>query len=124
MCFAEELDEARKASTKDSAAFVSFCRKHGMVPDTGRLKPWRLGCCVCDGFSAPHRKCARGSKWITPKQEKHRYDTSFFVLKVTAAEAATAAADKDEVTQHIWMTPREALDAQLARIIDLGLCCA
>ncbi len=56
---------------------------------------------------------------LTWPRLQHRYDTSFFVLLVTDAEAAPTAADQNEVTEHVWWTPREALDAYLASIIQV-----
>jgi len=45
--------------------------------------------------------------WITPEPEPRRYDTRFFAAKVPAA--AEAIVDPREMTDAIWVTPREAL---------------
>lgn len=95
-----ELEDARVASTKDPREFVHFLERHRAYPAVSRLKPW--------------------SKWITPVQEKHRYDTSFFVLRVTDNQADNTKADLNEVTEHVWLTPSEALEAHDAKRIELA----
>jgi hypothetical protein len=48
--------------------------------------------------------------WITPKQEKFRYDTYFYLIPLDAERAVHAAHDEIETTTHDWKTPREVLD--------------
>ncbi|MCH1570537.1 MAG: hypothetical protein L7S64_04270 [Longimicrobiales bacterium] len=45
--------------------------------------------------------------WITPEPEPRRYDTRFFAAKVRAG--ATAIVDPREMTDALWLSPREAL---------------
>lgn len=45
--------------------------------------------------------------WITPEPEPRRYDTRFFAAKVPST--AEAIVDPREMTDAIWITPREAL---------------
>lgn len=45
--------------------------------------------------------------WITPEGLPHRYDVRFFLAEVSPLlEVVT---DKTELTEHIWISPREAL---------------
>ena len=46
--------------------------------------------------------------WITPEPEPRRYDTRFFAAKVRAG--ATAIVDPREMTDALWLSPREALE--------------
>lgn len=45
--------------------------------------------------------------WVTPEPEPRRYDTRFFAAKVRAG--ATPIVDPREMTDALWLTPREAL---------------
>ena len=45
--------------------------------------------------------------WITPVAEPRRYDTRFFIAALP--EGRTAAADAREMTDMLWLSPREAL---------------
>lgn len=45
--------------------------------------------------------------WITPEPEPRRYDTRFFAAKVRPG--ATAIVDPREMTDALWLSPREAL---------------
>jgi 8-oxo-dGTP pyrophosphatase MutT (NUDIX family) len=48
------------------------------------------------------------ARWVTPEVEPKRYDARFFLAKVPADAAPTA--DRQEVTEGIWLTPHEALE--------------
>jgi len=45
--------------------------------------------------------------WITPTPEPRRYDTRFFAARV--AEGATPIVDPREMSDAVWLSPREAL---------------
>lgn len=49
----------------------------------------------------------RWARWITPEVEPKRFDAIFFVGKVPPG--AAPAADAHEVTEGLWVTPREAI---------------
>jgi hypothetical protein len=51
--------------------------------------------------------------WITPTPEPRRFDTRFFAAKVRPG--STAIVDPREMTDAVWVTPREAL-----RRLDAG----
>jgi 8-oxo-dGTP pyrophosphatase MutT (NUDIX family) len=52
--------------------------------------------------------------WVTPKQEKYRYDTWFFVAAAQAsAMAVPFAMDPAEVTDLKWVSPQDALKLHL-----------
>ena len=60
------------------------------------------------GLQAAVEKLTFFSHWITPAGHPRRYDTRFFVA--AAPELQIAAADGQEVIDHIWITPVEALE--------------
>ncbi len=45
--------------------------------------------------------------WVTPRAEPRRYDTRFFAARVP--EASVASHDEREMTNLLWLTPKEAL---------------
>lgn len=47
-------------------------------------------------------------RWVTPAQEKRRYDARFFLAQVPASQHAEH--DRIEVTEGTWMTPERALE--------------
>ena len=50
--------------------------------------------------------------WVTPVQERYRYDTLFFGIQVPAD--CRAVPDGSELVEGIWLTPEEALDRNRA----------
>lgn len=52
------------------------------------------------------------SHWITPVFFSIRYDTRFFVTALPPGQEACH--DGDEVTNHLWITPRAALEGYLS----------
>jgi 8-oxo-dGTP pyrophosphatase MutT (NUDIX family) len=80
----------RLADRDDPAGAAEFHRwleRHDLVLELGRLAYW--------------------ARWITPRWEKRRYDTRFFLAR--APEGQVAAFDDVEVTGQHWLTPAEAL---------------
>lgn len=61
----------------------------------------RLGCRL-DGTAVEYL-----AHWITPEAEPRRFDTRFFAARVR--EGAHALVDPREMTDALWITPREAL---------------
>lgn len=49
------------------------------------------------------------SWWITPEAEPKRFDTRFFLAAVPAGTVARI--DEQEAVDHVWLTPRGALEA-------------
>jgi len=45
--------------------------------------------------------------WVTPVQERYRYDTRFFVAEVP--RGCPAFPDGEELVEHLWVTPAEAM---------------
>lgn len=57
------------------------------------------------------------SHWITPEVRKKRYDTHFFIALVP--EGQIPSADQKEITAGIWLTPQQALKANISGDIPL-----
>jgi 8-oxo-dGTP pyrophosphatase MutT (NUDIX family) len=60
---------------------------------------------------------SRWSHWITPKLMKYHFDTLFFIAVMP--EGQTCAPDRVETDAGIWISPREALAANLEATIPL-----
>jgi len=57
----------------------------------------------------PLHKVIPFQRWITPPQEKWRYDTYFYITLLDTGAVVTA--DSKETTRVDWFSPEEALDA-------------
>lgn len=57
------------------------------------------------------------SHWTTPEGRPERYSTWFFIA--AAKDHDTVQIDGDEIHDHRWMTPQEALAAQRRKAIEL-----
>jgi len=57
--------------------------------------------------------------WITPEFLPYRYDVRFFVTR--APDGQTASPDGVELTGHVWITPRQALDDYAAERFPMVL---
>jgi 8-oxo-dGTP pyrophosphatase MutT (NUDIX family) len=57
------------------------------------------------------------SHWITPEARKKRYDTHFFIALIP--EGQIPSADQKEITAGIWLTPQQALKANISGDIPL-----
>ena len=71
----------------DASQFQVLCDTHQLVPAVDKLIPF--------------------ANWITPPQERRRYNTHFFltVLDPSIAAHETTAADGKETVQLDWFTP-------------------
>lgn len=57
------------------------------------------------------------SRWITPEQERRRFDTVFFVATAPRAELDL---HEHEMSAHAWVTPRKALARYARREVELA----
>lgn len=58
------------------------------------------------------------SHWVTPPGPPRRYDTRFFVAPAPPGQTATP--DGNEVVDHVWMAPGEALERNRRGELPLG----
>ena len=85
------LDRAlRSECSKDAAALRRVYSEEQLKEAAARLKEW--------------------SRWTTPQQEKHRYDTRFFAVRLTDEEARLVEHDNDEVVSSRFAKPEEFLE--------------
>jgi len=96
----ETLTHWRPIVLKDCSKFVPMCIETSCKPSWNSLFEW--------------------AHWITPKQEKYRYDTYFYLIPLDPERAVQAAHDEIETTTHDWKTPREALEDFSAEKIVLA----
>ena len=82
-----QLNELRKASTADAYVFLDLCKKNSL--NLEHMKQW--------------------SHWITPEKEKHRYDTTFFLLELGEKELEGSSFDNVEVTDLFWKNAGDIL---------------
>jgi hypothetical protein len=68
--------------------------------DVDKIKPW--------------------SHWITPEQERYRYDTYFYLTTASHTQATQAIHDAKETTQHDWLHPDHVLACHVAGQIRLA----
>ena len=84
-----ELRRWRNALLDEEATLLDVLRGLGAVPDLDRMV-----------------YCAH---WITPVAEPRRYDTRFFLAEQPTEAAASV--DPREMSDALWLTPADALDA-------------
>eukprot|EP01112_Ceratiomyxa_fruticulosa_P017155 TRINITY_DN528_c0_g1_i5.p1 TRINITY_DN528_c0_g1~~TRINITY_DN528_c0_g1_i5.p1 ORF type:complete len:320 (+),score=80.84 TRINITY_DN528_c0_g1_i5:572-1531(+) len=84
-----EMAEWRKKVHQDAKQFPEFCAHYNFVLQPSSLTHW--------------------SSWITPIQEKKRFDTKFYLAVLPDIPAHTSH-DPLETAAHVWVTPQEALD--------------
>ncbi|MFZ2511863.1 MAG: NUDIX hydrolase [Gordonia sp. (in: high G+C Gram-positive bacteria)] len=80
-------DERARLVSKD-LSFAEFLNQNDLVLRTDLLGPM--------------------AHWITPKNEKRRYDTRFFLASLPAGQAADGATTEAEAAE--WQTAHDALD--------------
>uniref|UniRef100_A0A6B2LCK6 Nudix hydrolase domain-containing protein n=1 Tax=Arcella intermedia TaxID=1963864 RepID=A0A6B2LCK6_9EUKA len=83
-------EHIRKKVQEDASAFLSYCTSHNLSLDLDLLHPY--------------------SHWITPEQEKWRYDTHFFVATLPDSYDFQLKAS-NETLESSWFTPQEALQS-------------
>jgi len=79
-----------------------------------RLLTTRTGIVPDDGLRPDLARLRRWAWWVTPEAEKRRYDTHFFVARVSPDHAAKATHDTRETVDSKWLSPGAALDAASA----------
>ncbi len=84
---ATELASARQEMRAGTLTFTRFCEDRNLVILSDLV--------------------AFAAHWITPKPEKRRFDTRFFVAAMPPGQ--TVAHDGEELVSSIWLTPQEAL---------------
>ncbi len=90
--------------------------------DLQALQPWRkrlqagaVGAaefCTATGLKLDLRGLAYCSHWLTAPGLPKRFDTRFFIALAPAGQVADA--DREEAVEVMWLTPRRALEPQLA----------
>lgn len=75
-----------------------------------RLLDTRAGIVAEDGLVADLSQLRHWAWWVTPEAEKRRYDTRFFLARVSRAASEHARADARETVADGWFTPADALD--------------
>lgn len=85
----DELQDWRKKVHSDASQFLAFCKRFSVIPAINVLIPW--------------------SHWITPKQERWRYDTRFYLTSLNSLSQSILHCGLETVTSK-WLAPEEALD--------------
>ncbi|GLY68640.1 NUDIX hydrolase [Amycolatopsis taiwanensis] len=91
---ATRFGDARQALVSRELSLASFLRDEGLILRADLLRPW--------------------AHWITPAQEKRRYDTRFFVAVLPDGQHADGVTTEAESAG--WQRPQDALaDAEEGR---------
>jgi len=85
----DALQEYRNAVHKDASEFETLCETLNCRPAIERMLPW--------------------SRWITPPQEKRRFDARFYLALL--AETPAARHDDEETISSCWLSPDDALES-------------
>ena len=80
--------DARRALIERDVSLAGFLADAGLVLRADLLRPW--------------------ANWVTPKEERRRFDTRFFLAAVPSGQRADGATS--EASDVAWCTPGEALD--------------
>ena len=75
-------------------------------------REWLQSLVFLDGWRLRVSALWRWAHWITPELMPRRFDTRFFMAEVP--EGQTCSPDQHEVTLGVWMSPRCALEENLA----------
>lgn len=81
-------DDARRALVNRGVSLAQFLATAGLVLRSDLLRPW--------------------SNWVTPIEERRRFDTRFFLAAVPAGQRADGATS--EASEAAWCRPGDALD--------------
>jgi len=87
------------------------------TPSSGlrnRLLDTRQGIVASDGIRPDLRRLRQWGWWATPEVEKRRYDTRFFVARVTREESKAATHDARETVDSEWATAEVALQKSVS----------
>jgi 8-oxo-dGTP pyrophosphatase MutT (NUDIX family) len=84
----ERLRLHREAVAASGGAFLQMLQSEDLYLDVARLVYW--------------------AHWITPSRESKRYDTRFFAVEVPPGQEASV--DRNEATEHVWITADEAFE--------------
>jgi 8-oxo-dGTP pyrophosphatase MutT (NUDIX family) len=82
------FSDARRALVERETSLAQFLADAGLVLRADLLRPW--------------------ANWVTPVQERRRFDTRFFLAAVPAGQRADGATT--EATEAGWYRPTDALD--------------
>jgi hypothetical protein len=88
---ASQLEEWRTKIHNNGEEFLSFCKQEHIAPDVHSVIPW--------------------SHWVTPQQEKVRFDTRFYLSVINENTAHAYRHDGQELVNSKWFAPSEVLDA-------------
>jgi 8-oxo-dGTP pyrophosphatase MutT (NUDIX family) len=86
-------------------------------PSKGLEKLWLKDLASSSGCTLSLTSLSRWSHWITPRLMKYHFDTRFFVAIMP--EEQTCAPDRDETDEGLWISPGEALAANLDGTVTL-----
>ena len=86
---------------------------------SGRLPPdWLQRLTVRKGWIIELSRLFRWSRWITPEQMRHRYDTWFFLARMPQDQVCLP--DMRETVHHLWISPGDALRKNLSGKVPLS----
>jgi 8-oxo-dGTP pyrophosphatase MutT (NUDIX family) len=108
-----DMAHLRKECSKDASVFSRVYSKDELERAASRLKLWSVWFGIVCWFSCLRRLffvfllsfCCR----LTPKEEKYRYFTTFYLLSLTDVEAAIAEHDNDEVVSRYERRERDCV---------------
>ena len=97
---------AVRETAEEAGVVVPTGQPRSVIPDgtkgIGLLESLEAG-----GYRFDASRFAYLSNWVTPRGQPRRFDTRFFVTD--APGNLEAAPDASEVTEAVWVTPRDAL---------------
>jgi 8-oxo-dGTP pyrophosphatase MutT (NUDIX family) len=134
--FGEDLSPARAlafcvAAIRETLEEAGvFLARHEKNPDeklaqvcdlrltAGLEKNWLAKLVAGRGWDLRLTALSRWSHWITPAQMKRRYDTRFFLADMPTGQSCQP--DSCETVRGLWISPEEALAANLDGLISLS----
>eukprot|EP00013_Stygamoeba_regulata_P022039 CAMPEP_0177660372 /NCGR_PEP_ID=MMETSP0447-20121125/18002_1 /TAXON_ID=0 /ORGANISM="Stygamoeba regulata, Strain BSH-02190019" /LENGTH=283 /DNA_ID=CAMNT_0019165427 /DNA_START=202 /DNA_END=1053 /DNA_ORIENTATION=- len=96
----QQLAQWRARVQANAAEFGALCVAAGVCVPLPRLLPW--------------------AHWVTPEQEKWRYDTHFFLAAHEEWAAQPVLHDENETVEVGWVSPAQALARFRARTLHLA----